>query len=81
MAKTAYSFRIAYQSEEELRQLQEQGNQVDPETLVLTTLPDGQPSYKTLYASGETEDEAIRKVDAYVSKTAYREIEDGKTIQ
>jgi hypothetical protein len=48
--------------------------------LVLTVLPDGQPSFKTLYTHAETEEEAIAKVDAYVSRTSYRNIEDKKFI-
>jgi hypothetical protein len=78
MAKrVAYSFRIAYQTEEQLAQ---EGQSVDPSTLVLTILPDGLPSYKTLHASGESEEEALAKVEAYVSKTPYRDIEDGKMV-
>jgi hypothetical protein len=75
--RTAFSFRIAYQTEEQLAQ---EGQSVDPSTLVLTTLPNGLPSYKTLHAGGETENEALAKVEAYVSKTPYRDIEDGKMV-
>jgi hypothetical protein len=74
-----YSFRIAYSSEAELQALQEQKD-FDPERLVLTVLPDGQPSYKTLYTRADTEEEAMAKVDVYVSRTPYRNIEDKKFI-
>jgi hypothetical protein len=74
-----YSFRIAYTSEDELQALKEQKD-FDPDKLVLTVLPDGQPSFKTLYTHAETEEEAIAKVDAYVSRTSYRNIEDKKFI-
>ena len=76
---TVYSFRIAYSSEDELQALNEQKD-FDPEKLVLTVLPDGQPSYKTLYTRAETEEEAIAKVDGYVARTPYRNIEDKKFI-
>jgi len=74
-----YSFRIAYTSEDELQALKEQKD-FDPDKLVLTVLPDGQPSFKTLYTHAETEEEAIAKVDTYVSRTSYRNIEDKKFI-
>jgi hypothetical protein len=76
---TVYSFRIAYSSEEELQALQAQQN-VDPNQLTLTILPDGQPSYKTLYTRAETEQEAIDKVSSYVEVTKYSEIQDKKFI-
>ena len=79
MAKTVYSFRIAFQSEDELNELKQQ-EQVNPDTLVLTTLPDGQPSFKTVFCSAFNEDEAIQRVDSYVSQTPYKDIEDGKMV-
>ena len=79
MNKNVYSFRIAFQSEEQLKQLQEQQD-VDPESLLLTTLDNGLPSYKTLYTTALTEDEAIKKMDAYVSRVSYRDLPDGKII-
>jgi hypothetical protein len=75
--RNAYTFRIAYQSEEQLAQ---EGQSVDPSTLVLITLPNGLPSFKTLHSTGESETEALAKVEAYVSKTSYRDIEDGKLV-
>ena len=75
MARIVYAFRVAYQSEDELHE-----SPSDPSELVLTTLPDGQPSYKTLISSGETENEALIKVEAYVKQTPYRDIEDGKLV-
>jgi hypothetical protein len=81
MAKrVAYSFRIAYQTEEEMEHLAKEGSTVDPASLILTILPNGLPSYKTLHASGETELEALAKVEAYVKNTSYRDIEDGKMV-
>lgn len=80
MARQAYSFRVAYKSEDEIQGMTD-NVPVDPSTLVLTILPNGLPSYKTIRASGETEDEALKKAEAYVSKTPYREIEDGKLVQ
>jgi hypothetical protein len=74
-----YSFRIAYTSEDELHDLQEQKD-FDPDKLVLTVLLNGQPSYKTLYARAETEEEAISRVDMYVSQTSYCNIEDKRFI-
>ena len=79
MNKNVYSFRIAFQTEEELKQLQEQP-QADPESLVLYTLENGQPSYKTLYTLAATEEEAIAKMQDFVSKTSYRDLIDGKYI-
>jgi hypothetical protein len=74
-----YKFRIAYFSEDELQALNEQPD-FDPETLTLTTLPDGQPSFKTLFCRAEHEEEAKGRVDEYVSRTPYRNIEDKKFI-
>jgi hypothetical protein len=74
-----YKFRIAYFSEDELQQLKEQPD-FDPEQLVLTVLPDGQPSFKTLFTRADTEEQAKEKVDDYVSRTPYRNIEDKKFI-
>ena len=74
-----YKFRIAYSSEEELQDIKKQPD-FDPEQLVLTILPDGQPSYKTLFTHADSEEQAIEKVDEYVSRTPYRNIEDKKFI-
>ena len=79
MAIEVYTFRIAYQTEEEVERMKKEGA-VSPQELVLTTLADGQPSFKTLHASGETEEEALLKVEAYVKNTSYRNIEDGKVV-
>jgi hypothetical protein len=76
---TIYSFRVAYQSEEQLKSLQE-GPEVDPYSLVLTILEDGQPSFKTLYAKADTEEQAFQKVDAYVKRTQYKDILNGKLL-
>lgn len=70
--KTLYSFRIAFQTVDEMTD--------DPNKLVLTILENGQPSYKTILAEAETEEQALALVDAYVSTTSYNELEDGKTI-
>ena len=74
-----YTFYLAFQSEEELEQLKQEENP-DPTKLELKILPNGQPSYKTLYASADTEEEATARVDAYVSQTPYRDIEDRKIL-
>lgn len=79
MNKNVYSFRIAFQTEEQLKQLQEQP-QADPESLVLYTLENGQPSYKTLFTLAASEEEAIVKMQDFVSKTSYRDLPDGKYI-
>ena len=79
MARQAYSFRVAYQTEEELSKLTD-STKVDPYSLEFKILPNGLPSYKTIHASGETEQDAVRKAEAYVSKTSYRDIVDGKVV-
>ena len=76
---TVYSFRIAYASEDELAALQEQKD-FDPNSLTLSYLPNGEPTYKTLYTHAESEEEAIAKVNGYVSVTPYSEIQDKKFI-
>ena len=70
--KSIYSFRIAFQTVEEMTD--------DPNQLVLTVLENGQPSYKTILAEAESEAQALEMVDRYVSNTPYNELEDGKTI-
>ena len=74
-----YSFRIAYKSEDELQALQEQQD-FDPNSLVLSILPNGQPTYKILYTRADSEEQAIEKVDAYVAITPYSQIQDKKFI-
>ena len=74
-----YSFRIAYTSEDELKALQEQTD-FNPNSLTLSVLPNGQPTYKTLYTRANTEAEAIEKVDGYVAITPYADIEDKKFV-
>lgn len=73
MTKTQYSFRVAFQSIDEMGE--------DPNSLVLTTLPNGLPSFKTINAIAETEALALDMVDRYVSETQYQDIEDGIVIQ
>lgn len=72
MAKSTYSFRIAFQTVDEMTD--------DPNKLVLTILENGQPSYKTILAEAESEAQALEMVDAYVSTTPYQDIEDGKQL-
>ena len=74
-----YSFRIAYASEDELKALQEQKD-FDPDSLTRSFLPNGQPTYKTLYTHADSEEEAVRKVDAYVAITPYIDIQDKKFV-
>lgn len=74
-----YSFRIAYKSETELKALQEQQD-FDPDKLILKQMPNGQPNFKTLYTRANTEEEAIAKLDVYVSQTIYSKIEDKKFV-
>jgi len=78
-SKELYSFRIAYKSEDEVKTLEEQ-QAFDPSTLILTILPDGQPSFKDLYTLAASEEEATTKMDAYVSVTPYKLIENHKII-
>ena len=79
MTRLVYTFRLAYFSEEQVNDLQETTAQAASD-LVLTTLPDGQPSFKTLFATAFDESEATRKVEEYVSKTKYKDIENNKTL-
>lgn len=74
-----YAFRIAYQSADELAALQKQLD-FNPDTLVTTILPDGQPSCKTIYVRSSTEEEAVRKADEYVRETRYNDIQDKKIL-
>jgi hypothetical protein len=76
MKKTVYAFPVAFASEEELENLNP-----DPSALVQTVLPNGQPSYKTFFCSAFTEEEATRIAEAYVSRTSYKDIEDGKLVE
>ena len=76
---TVYSFRIAYASEDELQTIQEQP-EFDPSNLVLTTLPNGQPSFKTLYVRANTEDDAVERMNQHVSVTPYSELKDNTFI-
>lgn len=68
-----YSFRIAFQTVDEMTE--------DPNNLVLTTLPNGLPSYKTVNAVAESEAQALELADKYVSETQYPNIEDGITLK
>ena len=74
-----YSFPIAYLSEDELKALESQPD-FDPTSVPRSILPNGQPTYKTLYARAETEEQAKERVDAYVAITPYAEIEDKKFV-
>ena len=76
---SVYSFPIAYLSEDELKALQSQSD-FDPILAIRSILPNGQPTYKTLYTRANSEEEARKKVDAYVAITPYNEIEDKKFI-
>lgn len=79
LTRSIFSFRIAYQSEEEVAALQEKQS-VDPNTLELTILPDGQPSFKTIFVPAFSVDDAISKAEEYVKNTKYRDIENNKTL-
>lgn len=78
MNKTAYEFVIAYKSEDEVKALSE-SDEVSPPS-VKTILPNGLPNFKILFTFATSEDEAFRKVDDYVQRTPYKDIEDRKTI-
>jgi hypothetical protein len=67
-----YSFRIAFQTVEQMTE--------NPDHLILTTLPNGLPSYKTVNATAESEAQALELAEQYVSKTQYQEIQDGITL-
>lgn len=79
LTRIIFSFRIAYQTEDQYQTIAE-NLQFDPNTLELTTLANGLPSYKTIHVPAFTEADAIRRADEYVNRTPYRLIEDNKTL-
>jgi len=66
---TVYKFEVARVEESELPGLME------------ATSPTPPGEFKTLYAVAETEEKALEKVDTYVAKTKYSQIEDKKIIR
>jgi hypothetical protein len=64
---TVFEFKLAKVPEIELSSIKE------------ASQPTGE--YKTLYAVAETEEIAFQRVDYYVSKTKYADIEDKKFIR
>jgi hypothetical protein len=74
-----YQFYVAYQSEQELKAVTENKN-FDVSTFVPEILSDGQPNLKTIFVPAFSVEDAERKVNDYVSRTSYREIQDKTTI-
>lgn len=73
-----YTFTLALQTEDELKRTIESFD-VDGNA-VLPSEPGSAPTFKTLQTIAETEEEAIAKMDAYVSVTSFKDIEDNKVV-
>jgi hypothetical protein len=87
-----FECKVSYQSEDELQQILDNPNATAEALgyghtlgkggtrLAPDLLPNGQPRFKTLFSFALTEDEAMRKIEDYVQKTTYADIEDKKVI-
>ena len=69
-----YQFKLLLQSEDELQTLLELA---DPSGAIGRFTA---PNIRTLFAKAASETEATAKVDAYVSKTLFKDIEDNKLL-
>jgi hypothetical protein len=73
-----WEFKIAIQTEEQLAKMTELSESgASPQTMLAEV---ENVQFKTLYAITETEEEAIKRVDAYVAATKYADIENNKIV-
>ena len=77
LAKTIFSFTLVLADEDEAQTIKEV---TDPACIEKKTLSNGQPNVKTLFTFAASEEEAVKRMEEFVSSHSFREIEDQQIV-